>query len=121
MLVLLGHIIKSNDRAINEKEFYHEEETRLMKLIHTITFKRGGLGAGIDLFYSFYQFGLKCEEFLSILEELTTANDVPDASTVYMHFRTYVNVVNYHNIKMLARAQRKYKRFNRRDQHDLGR
>ena len=121
MLVLLGHIIKSNDRAIKEKEFYSNEETRLMKLIHTITFKRGGLGAGIDLFYSFYQFGLKCEEFLSILEELTTANDAPDANTVYMHFLTYVNVVNNHNIEMFAFDQRKYKRFNRRDEYSFGR
>ena len=121
LLVLLGHIKKSNDVAIKEKEFYPYEETRLMKLIHTITFRRGGLEAGIALIDAFYQFDLKCEVFLSILEELTTANDVPDANTVYMHFQTYVNVVTNHNIEMFAFAQRKYARFNQRDEHSFGR
>ena len=120
MLVLLGHIKKSNDGPITEKQFYYEEEMRMMKLIHGVTFKRGGLKAGIALIDAFYQFGLKCEVFLSILEEkdLLTANDVPNANAVNKLFRTYVNVVNNHNIKMLdvGRSRSKYAC----KKHDLG-
>ena len=125
MLVLVGHIKKSNDRAIKGKQFYFNEEMRLLKLIHAITFQRGGLEAGIALIDALFQFGLKYEEFLAISEEkcLLTANDVPNANAVNKLFRTYVNVVNNHNIKMLdvGQSRSKYARFNRKsEEHCLG-